>query len=47
MIKKILIEYDYEVYSCNGSLLWELMKVLKKDGILYCVFIFYYKKGCL
>ena len=46
-IKKTLIEHDYEAHSCNGSLLWEPMKVLKKDGTPYRVFTPYYKKGCL
>ena len=45
--KKTLIDSDYEAHSFNGSLLWEPMKVLKKDGTPYRVFTPYYKKGCL
>lgn len=33
--------------SFNGSLLWEPMTVLKKDGTPYKVFTPYYRKGCL
>jgi len=33
--------------SFNGSLLWEPMDVLKKDGTPYKVFTPYYRKGCL
>ncbi|MBF7072807.1 deoxyribodipyrimidine photo-lyase [Glaciecola sp. MH2013] len=33
--------------SFNGSLLWEPMQVLKKDGTPYKVFTPYYRKGCL
>ena len=37
-IKKQLLDNDYEAHSSNGSLLWEPMKVLKKDGTPYRVF---------
>ena len=46
-IKKSLVEEGFEATSCNGSLLWEPMKVLKKDGTPYRVFTPYYRKGCL
>jgi deoxyribodipyrimidine photo-lyase len=46
-IKKQLIDGDFEAYSSNGSLLWEPMKVLKKDGTPYKVFTPYYRNGCL
>lgn len=36
-----------QVKSFNASLLWEPMKVLKKDGTPYRVFTPYYRKGCL
>ncbi|BFT30344.1 deoxyribodipyrimidine photo-lyase [Alteromonas sp. D210916BOD_24] len=46
-IKKNLVEQGFEVHSSNGSLLWEPMKVLKKDNTPYRVFTPYYRKGCL
>ena len=46
-LKKSLVNEGYEVKSFNGSLLWEPMKVLKKDGTPYRVFTPYYRKGCL
>ena len=46
-IKRHIVEAGYEAYSTNGSLLWEPMKVLKKDGTPYRVFTPYYRKGCL
>ncbi|WP_334029739.1 cryptochrome/photolyase family protein [Alteromonas sp. P256] len=46
-IKKQLIDSDFEAYSSNGSLLWEPMKVLKKDGTPYKVYTPYYRNGCL
>lgn len=46
-LKEGLKADDYTVHSCNGSLLWEPMKVLKKDGTPYRVFTPYYRKGCL
>ncbi len=46
-IKQSLLNEGYDVNSSNGSLLWEPMKVLKKDGTPYRVFTPYYRKGCL
>jgi len=46
-IKKQLIDSEFEAYSSNGSLLWEPMKVLKKDGTPYKVYTPYYRNGCL
>jgi len=46
-IKKQIIDDGRDAYSFNGSLLWEPMKVLKKDGTPYRVFTPYYRKGCL
>lgn len=46
-IKTSLTEQGYHVSSCNGSLLWEPMKVAKADGTPYKVFTPYYRKGCL
>lgn len=46
-IKKQLIDSGFEAYSSNGSLLWEPMKVLKKDGTPYKVYTPYYRNGCL
>ncbi|MBZ2162375.1 cryptochrome/photolyase family protein [Alteromonas stellipolaris] len=46
-IKKQLLDNEFEAHSSNGSLLWEPMKVLKKDGTPYRVFTPYYRKGCL
>ena len=46
-IKKKLIEKGAQPQSFNGALLWEPMKVLKKDKTPYRVFTPYYRKGCL
>lgn len=46
-IKKKLIEKGAQPQSFNASLLWEPMKVLKKDKTPYRVFTPYYRKGCL
>ncbi|MEW9796901.1 cryptochrome/photolyase family protein [Alteromonas sp. CYL-A6] len=46
-LKSMLSDSGYTVNSCNGSLLWEPMKIAKKDGDPYKVFTPYYRKGCL
>lgn len=46
-IKNSLKENGLMAYSMNGSLLWEPMKIAKKDGTPYRVFTPYYKNGCL
>lgn len=46
-IKKQVIDNGLEAHSSNGSLLWEPMKVLKKDDTPYRVFTPYYRNGCL
>ena len=46
-IKQILKQSGLLAHSCNGSLLWEPMNILKKDGKAYKVFTPYYKNGCL
>ena len=45
-IKNTLKQHGLLAHSCNGSLLWEPMKVVKKDGTAYRVFTPYYKNGC-
>lgn len=46
-IKASLFKKNIEVYTYNGSLLWEPWDVLKKDQTPYKVFTPYYKRGCL
>lgn len=46
-IKRSLKELGLEAQSCNGSLLWEPMTILKGDETPYRVFTPYYRKGCL
>ena len=46
-LKTALKERGFIAKSFNGSLLWEPMDVLKKDGTPYKVFTPYYRKGCL
>lgn len=46
-IKQSLKQANIDASSANGSLLWEPMQVLKKDGTPYKVFTPYYRKGCL
>jgi len=46
-IKQALTENGIRVKSFNGSLLWEPMDILKKDGTPYKVYTPYYRKGCL
>ncbi len=46
-IKQALVERGISVESFNGSLLWEPMKLLKKDKTPYKVFTPFYRKGCL
>lgn len=46
-LKKLIKENGKIAKSYNGSLLWEPMDVLKKDGTPYKVFTPYYRKGCL
>ncbi|WP_026374897.1 cryptochrome/photolyase family protein [Aestuariibacter salexigens] len=46
-LKSWLKKREVEVKSFNASLLWEPMRVLKKDGTPYKVFTPYYRKGCL
>lgn len=46
-LKETLKDIGISAGSCNGSLLWEPMQVLKKDKTPYKVFTPYYRKGCL
>ncbi|MEM0912697.1 MAG: deoxyribodipyrimidine photo-lyase [Pseudomonadota bacterium] len=46
-IKRVLAESGVTVKSFNGSLLWEPMDILKKDGTPYKVYTPFYRKGCL
>lgn len=46
-IKSTLKSMNINATSSNGSLLWEPMSVLKKDGTPYKVYTPYYKNGCL
>lgn len=46
-LKEWLAGQGIEVKSCNGSLLWEPMSILKKDQTPYKVFTPFYRKGCL
>ena len=46
-IKKDLMDFGVDVYSFNGSLLWEPWDIAKKDGTPYKVFTPYYQRGCL
>ncbi len=46
-IKKSLQQQGCEVFSHNGSLLWEPWQVLKADKSPYRVFTPFYRKGCL
>ncbi len=46
-IKQSLQDDNIEVFSFNGSLLWEPWEVLKSDGTPYKVFTPFYRKGCL
>lgn len=46
VIKTDLQSIGIQALSTNGSLLWEPMSVLKKDGTPYRVFTPYYKYGC-
>lgn len=46
-LKSVIKESGKIAKSYNGSLLWEPMDVLKKDGTPYKVFTPYYRKGCL
>ena len=46
-LKRHLIQAGFEVYSTNGSLLWEPWEISKKDGSAYKVFTPFYKRGCL
>lgn len=46
-IKTALQEQSIEVFSHNGSLLWEPWQVLKADSTPYKVFTPFYRRGCL
>lgn len=46
-LKSALKAKNITASSSNGSLLWEPMSVLKKDGTPYKVYTPYYKNGCL
>ncbi len=46
-IKKRLNAQGINAKSCNGSLMWEPMTILKADETPYRVFTPYYRKGCL
>ncbi|WP_299203994.1 deoxyribodipyrimidine photo-lyase [uncultured Amphritea sp.] len=46
-IKQTLKSQGVEVFSYNGSLLWEPWQVSKADGTAYKVFTPFYRKGCL
>ena len=46
-IKQSLKDLGISANSCNGSLLWEPMTILKADESPYRVFTPYYRKGCL
>lgn len=46
-IKAHFKQTNIEVESYNGSLLWEPMHILKKDGSPYKVYTPYFKNGCL
>lgn len=46
-IKNSIKEQGKLAVSFNGTLLWEPMKILKKDKTPYKVFTPYYRKGCL
>lgn len=46
-IKQQLKDAGLAVKSFNGSLLWEPMSVVKKDGTPYKVYTPYYRNGCL
>ena len=47
LIKQKLKELGLQVFSYNGSLLFEPWEVLKQDATPYKVFTYYYRKGCL
>jgi deoxyribodipyrimidine photo-lyase len=46
-LKSALARDNIEVRSCNGSLLFEPVDVLKADGTPYKVFTPFYRNGCL
>ncbi|MCR9212375.1 MAG: DNA photolyase family protein [Proteobacteria bacterium] len=46
-LKKYLQNQGIDVFSYNGSLLWEPWEVLKSDKSPYRVFTPFYRKGCL
>ncbi len=46
LIKKNLKKQGIEVYTCNGSLLWEPWDIKKDDGTPYKVFTPFYRRGC-
>ncbi|MBK14396.1 MAG: deoxyribodipyrimidine photolyase, partial [Porticoccaceae bacterium] len=46
-IKQQLTDSGIEVLTCNGSLLWEPWRVLKKNGEPYRIYTPYYRRGCL
>ena len=46
LIKEKLKTYGIEVYTFNGSLLWEPWNIQKEDGTAYKVFTPFYRKGC-
>ena len=46
-IKSKLKNYDINVFTYNGSLLWEPWNILKNDNTPYKVFTPFYRKGCL
>ncbi|WP_428033756.1 cryptochrome/photolyase family protein [Amphritea sp.] len=47
LIKQTLKSQGVEVFSYNGSLLWEPWQVSKGDGTAYKVFTPFYRNGCL
>ena len=47
IIKKNLVESGVQVFTYNGSLLWEPWDILKADNTPYKVFTPFYRKGCL
>ena len=47
LIQQKLKTQGIEVYTYNGSLLWEPQDIKKDDGTPYKVFTPFYKKGCL
>jgi len=46
LIKENLKKRGIEVYTCNGSLLWEPWTIKKDDGTPYKVFTPFYRRGC-